>query len=455
MNSKIKNIFSILFSGSKRTQVIKKNIAGSFLIKGLSIVTSLLLVPLTINLLDQEKYGIWMTIFSIVSWFNMMDIGIGNGFRNKFAEAVAINDNDLAKEFVHTFYSSMGLIAFGFFLVFSIVNPFLNWHSILNLPNNFNENISLIVWVVFALFCAQLYIKNISTILLSLQKTTYSNALLLYGNIVSLVFILFLQRINMVTLLSIALSFMLAPIFVYLVASIKSFNGDLKRFKPSLSYLPKRKYLKDLIGLGIKFFLIQITTIVIFSSSNIIITQLYGPSDVTPFNVAFRFYSSILVVFSIIITPFWSAFTEANAIQDYSWIKKSIKKLIFIWLIFSLGVIVLWFISPYIFNIWVGSSVIIPYYLSLQFAFFVLINSWSSIFSFFVAGVGKISLSLYVAVFQFIVYIPLALFLAKNMNFNTSGIIMATNIILLIPAVLLAFQTKKIINNRAHGFWNK
>ena len=88
-----------MFSGSIRTKTVKINILGSFTIKGFSVLTSLFLVPLTISMLDQEKYGIWMTIFSIVSWFNIMDFGLGNGFRNKFAHAVALNDNELAKNY--------------------------------------------------------------------------------------------------------------------------------------------------------------------------------------------------------------------------------------------------------------------------------------------------------------------------------------------------------------------
>lgn len=443
------------FTGSERTMVVKKNILGSFGIKGLSILTSLILVPFTIQLLNQEKYGIWMTIFSIVSWFNMMDIGIGNGFRNKFAEAVAVNNKNLAREYVQTFYSSMGIIATGFFVLFTLINPFLNWHAILNLPNDFNENISFIVWTVFGLFCLQLYLKNISTLLLSIQKTTYSNALLLYANIGALFLIFILQQLGLISLFSIAVAFMISPIIVFFTSTVLAFTGSLKQYKPVLFSLPSRKYFKDLVGLGLKFFFIQITAIVMYSASNLIITQLYGPADVTPYNVAFRLYSSVQVVFSIIVTPFWSAFTEANAINDHTWIKRSINKLMLVWALFSIGVFGLWLVSPFIFRMWVGSDVIITSSLSLQFALFVVINSWTSIFSFFVAGIGRITVSLYGAVIQLIVNIPLAILLAKYLNLNTTGVILATNINLMIPALLLAWQTKKIINNNAYGIWNK
>jgi len=71
-------------------------------LKGISIGISLLLVPLTLNYLDKEGYGLWLTLSSIVSWFSLFDIGLGNGFRNKFAEATAVKNDDLAKTYVST-----------------------------------------------------------------------------------------------------------------------------------------------------------------------------------------------------------------------------------------------------------------------------------------------------------------------------------------------------------------
>jgi len=442
-------------SGSERTVVVKKNILGSFGVKGLSLLITLILVPLTIDMLDQVKYGIWITIFSIVSWFNLMDMGIGNGFRNKFAEAVAKRNIELAKEYVQTFYSSMGIIAIAFLLVFTLINPLLNWTIILNLPLLFDENISLILWVVFALFCVQLYVKGISTIFMALQKTTYSNALMLSANIASLVFILFLKTLNLISLFSIALAFMAGPIIVYSAISLYSFSKNLKLYKPNLLYIPQKKYLNNLIGLGLKFFFIQITSVVMYMSSNIIITQLYGPAEVTPYNVAFRLYSSVQVVFSIIVTPFWTAFTEAHAKNDFNWMKSSISKLIKIWGIFSIGVFVIWLVSPFIFKIWVGEKVIITNSLSFQFALFVIINSLSSIFMFFLNGIGKISIVLFGAVFQFVLYIPFAFLLADSFNLNLTGIVIATNICLFVPLILVVIQTKKIINHSAYGIWNK
>ena len=69
--------------GHERSIKAKKNIGLSFLIKGASIAISLILVPLTINYINPYRYGIWLTLSSVVSWFSFFDIGLTNGLRNK------------------------------------------------------------------------------------------------------------------------------------------------------------------------------------------------------------------------------------------------------------------------------------------------------------------------------------------------------------------------------------
>lgn len=82
----------ILFSENNRSSLIKKNIAGSIVIKGVSILTSLLLVPLTLNYVNKELYGIWLTLSSVVLWLNFFDIGFTLGLKNKLAESLATKD---------------------------------------------------------------------------------------------------------------------------------------------------------------------------------------------------------------------------------------------------------------------------------------------------------------------------------------------------------------------------
>ncbi len=81
----------------ERSLLIYKNIFYSFILKGGVAILGLLIVPLVLNYLDKEEFGIWNTLSSIVTWFYFLDIGLANGFRNKFTNSMAAKDYHNAK----------------------------------------------------------------------------------------------------------------------------------------------------------------------------------------------------------------------------------------------------------------------------------------------------------------------------------------------------------------------
>ena len=74
--------------GDNRTVKAKRNILQMLFLKGGTILVGLLLVPLTLNYVDAERYGIWLTLSSMVAWMSFFDIGINNGLKNRLAESI-------------------------------------------------------------------------------------------------------------------------------------------------------------------------------------------------------------------------------------------------------------------------------------------------------------------------------------------------------------------------------
>ena len=75
------------------------------------------------------------------------------------------------------------------------------------------------------------------------------------GNTISLGVIYVLTKTCSPSLVVLALTLAAMPVFVTLIASLILFCGKFKSVAPSLSYVD-RKYIKDLFGLGYKFFII-------------------------------------------------------------------------------------------------------------------------------------------------------------------------------------------------------
>jgi O-antigen/teichoic acid export membrane protein len=75
-------------SGHERSVRANKNIALSFFLKVLNVAIQFLFVPILLGYLSPIKYGVWVTIGSVINWLYFFDVGLGNGLRNRLAEAL-------------------------------------------------------------------------------------------------------------------------------------------------------------------------------------------------------------------------------------------------------------------------------------------------------------------------------------------------------------------------------
>ncbi len=165
---------SFINKGHSRSIRAKKNIIASFFIKGLSIAISLIFVPLTINYINPSRYGIWLTISSIVGWFSFFDIGLSAGLRNKFAEAKAMGNDELAQVYVSTTYAILAIIFSIVWLIFLLANQFVNWAHLLNISETMQGEVSTLAIVVFTYFCLDFVLGIISTLILADQQSAKS-----------------------------------------------------------------------------------------------------------------------------------------------------------------------------------------------------------------------------------------------------------------------------------------
>ena len=441
-----------LISTHSRTLNIQKNVVFSFILRGGSIGISLVMVPLTLNYLDQERYGLWLTLSSIINWFVLFDIGLGNGFRNKFAEALAKKDDSLAKTYVSTTFVLLSIIIACVLAVFFAVNPFLDWGRILNTTVESPRTLSLLAIIIFSFFAMRFVFQLVSMVFLADQKSALVDLVGLAGSLLSLIIILLLMQIGERSLLYLGLALSASPVFVLVLAYLFAFSGRYAKYKPAIKYIDFKQS-RNLMGLGIKFFIIQICGLLIFSTSNVIITQLFSPSEVAVYNIAFKYFSVVTLFFSIVLSPCWSAYTEAFMKQDFAWIRSMIRKLIMLWALFCLGTLVMVILSKPVYRLWVGSAIDIPIGVTIGMAIYVSVFNWNSIFAQFIAGVGKVYFHVFIASFGGIVFIPLAIFISRIIGLP--GISLAMILAVILGSFLHPIQYIKLIHGKAKGIWSK
>lgn len=445
------SISGLINKGSRRTVLAKKNIIYSFFLQGIGIAVNLLFVPLLLNYLDAERYGIWLTLTSIVGWFTFFDAGLGNGLRNKLTAALARNEMQLAREYVSTTYAIIGLVFISVLLIFYVVNPFLDWSRILNTSSVPGNELSLLALVVFTFFFLKFIFNLIGIILMADQRPAVNNIFGPAANLISLIIIYILTFTTKGELVLMGTILSAVPVFILVIATVILFSGRYKHLRPGLKFI-RWEHAGSLLGLGIKFFTLQISALVLFSTSNIIITQVLGAEQVTIYNIAFKYFQVPVMVFGIILIPIWSAVTDAYTREDFGWLKRTLKRLNQISALFFLGIAVMLAISGWVYHLWVGDAVKIPLIVSGTMALYAVLTVASSPYSFFINGLGKLHIVIRLVIFTSIMYIPLAIVLAKT-QLGLAGVMLATCIINLINIPLYVIQTRKIINQRAEGIW--
>lgn len=448
----LKELFS--FKDSSRTDKAKKNIILLFVLNIFNFFAIMALVPVTLGYLGKVEYGIWLTLHSTLMWLGNLDFGLGNGLRNKLAEAFALKDIKLSRSYISTAYAifSAGLVAL--VIIYLIVHPFLNWATLLKAPQEYFYSLNKLVLFVVVLFSLQFLLKLITSVINADQRPAVNGVLSLSINGLTLVAVILLANFYERSLFLYGILSSILPALIFFVASVILFTRLYKKVAPSFRFVDL-KYSSGLIKLGLQFFVIQISALIMFTTDNLIITQLFGPASVTTYNIAYKYFYLAPMVFNVMIAPFWSAITEAYIKDEFEWIRISMRKLMLIWGMISSVVIVMIIFSDFAYQIWVGEEIQVPYLLSLLTGIFVIIVNWNNIFSYFINGVGKVRLQFYYSIIVAVLNIPLSVFLARECGLGIAGVILATNICLIFASIWAPIQYHKIINKTAKGIWNK
>ncbi len=444
---------NFLDKGHDRSTKAKKHILFSFLIKGISIAISLVLVPLTINYINPSRYGIWITMISIVGWFSFFDIGLSQGLRNKFAEALAKGEDALAQVYVSTTYAILSIIFTIVWLIFLLINNFLNWARILNVSESMRTEVSTLAIIVFTYFCLQFVLKIISTLILANQEPAKSSLVNVGGQFISLAFIVLLVKTTEGSLIKLGIAFCLSPIVVLAAANLYFFNGEFRKYRPKFSKV-KFKYAKGLFNLGVIFFIIQVAGILQYETANIIIAQHFGTASVTSYNIVYKYFGTLDMIFTIFITPFWSASTEAYLKNDIQWIKNGMKKYTQLNLVLiGVGVIMLLF-SEKIYSLWLGhGKVVIGYTLSFWGFLYFFFTIYAAKYVQFLNGINALRIQLYASIISPFFYVAVAFILIDYYKFGVYSLFVASIIANFNGFILAPLQYHMVINKNKKGIW--
>lgn len=446
---KIRKYFQSL---DDRTKKANKNTFYMLLIKGISMCVTIMYAPLLINQMTRTNYGIWLTLSSIIGWFSFMDIGLGHGLRNYLAKAIAEDNTKGMKELVATSYATMSAVAAIVIFLVLCSFGFIDWASVLNAPKEMNRELTLLAIVAVTCFFLNFVLRLLNTILLAIQKPAYSSYIGVVCHVVAFLIVLTMsQTENHYSLLAYGSIISIVPVIGLFIYTFVLFNTKLSFLKFKLSDI-NFSCITPLFSLGIKFFMIQITAMLLFQANNFIIAHVSGPEFVADYNVAFQYLNCISMVYSIIVTPIWSSTTDAYFRKDYIWIEKTVRHLTKVWIFFAACGILMVLIAPIVYKIWLSDLIHVDYIMMIMVLVYVLASMLTGLFCGIINGIGKVKLQFYITAIEAIIHLPLAIGL--GMLLGIYGVLASMCLMTLINVLWEPIQIKKLISNEATGLWN-
>ncbi len=212
-----------------RGQKALKNIIYSAGLKAVNAAISFLIIPLYLAYLTEVSFGIWLTVSAVLNWFNFFDLGMGNGLRNRFAEAKAAGDNILARTYVSTTYALLIGISAALLVLFLIANIFFDWSVIFAAPQHLKADVNKMVVVLVILFCPQFFLQLIKMVVTADQRPAIANVMNTAVNILHLVALFFLSQLGAPSLFKLAIAIGGINLIVPLLANLLIFCNHIPR----------------------------------------------------------------------------------------------------------------------------------------------------------------------------------------------------------------------------------
>jgi len=437
-----------------RSKKMYKNTVAMIGIRGVSMILTLISAPIMLHHVDRADYGVLLTLTSIVGWVGYMDVGLGNGLRNKLPEFLAKGDFHSAKKIVSSCYVTLAIYVALIIVIFLIVSPFVDWLGVLNSPTSDAGEIRGLTNVVFIAFCIQFLFGLINSILFAYQMPAFQSLFTFVGQFVALiVLVIQVYVFDVTSVLQIGAINSIIPPLVLFLGSIGLFRTKLKEIAPSFK-LFEFKSVGSILSLGLKFFVLQMITIVLFQANSIIIARVVSPEAVVEYNLAFKYVSLLTMIFTIVITPVWSATTDAYVRKDFEWINKtlSFSRKVCIASVF-IGVLMV-LASKFVYGMWLGKgSIDINYSTTGLIFLYISFEMLYKVYGTIINGTGKVFAQIILTGIIAIIYIPLAIFLGNLCGL--SGVLIANTIVFALNYVWSKLQCNKLISQTATGIWNK
>ena len=405
--------------------------------RGVTLVTTLVSVPLTLSYLGIERYGMWMTISSIIAMLSFTDFGIGNGLLNSIAETNGQGDTRQAERYVSSALAMLGFIALGVGLLFAIVYQFTPWARVFNVTSPVAVSEAGLATAVFAAcFLLNMPLSVPQQVRVGYQEGYVNGLFIGVGNLFGLALVLVAISAH-ASLPVLVLAMAGSPLLMSLVNA-----AFLARSRPHLVprlALVDRRSSNALMRTGMLFFVLQLAVVVGYTSNAIVAAQVIGPGAVSEYTVATKLFLIPTTLISLALVPLWPAYREALTRGDGRWVRSTFLRSLK--LVFMIGLpflALLVAVSGPLIRVWVGDAVHPSASLILGVGVWMVLGGIGNAFAMLLNGAQVMRFQVIVASTMAIANVVLSILLTQRIGVAgvVWGSVIAFSIFDFVPVVL-------------------
>jgi O-antigen/teichoic acid export membrane protein len=420
---------------------------SAFVGKGTSLLVSLITLPITVRYLGPTQYGIWVTISSTVLMLGVLDLGIASTLTNYIAKANANQDQEAARSYYATAFYITTAIATCLSVVFYVVWHTISWGSLFGVHDPaLAEKAGLCVGVAVLFFVFNLPLTLAARVLSGYQEVQISNYFAMAASLLQLAAILFGIAAH-TGIVGLMMLFCGAVLTGNVALNVWLMVRSRPWIRPRISSM-RRDMVQDLFGEGIRFFVLQLSGLVVFNSDNLVITHYLGSAEVTPYSVTSRLMSIAVTLHTLLIPVLWPTFSDAFHRGDMQWLRKTYRKVASL----TLGSVVLMAVTfaifgQWIIRLWATSAAVPSTALIWAMASWIIILAISTNQSCLLAATQRIGIQAVASSIAAVFNLAASIYLVQRMG--TVGVVLATILSYLIFIIApQAWEVQRILRGR-------
>ena len=350
-------------------------VASTVLNRGVSTLTLLISVPLTIRYLGAERYGVWLALSSLIAIMAHVDLGLSSGLVNAISAADGSKDRSAAARSVTSVFLMLSGFACVLSAAFFVIYPWLPLARLIRLtsPTAASE-IGPSLCALIICFFLSMPLGVGQRIQIGYQEGYKASLWQSAGSVLSLLALLTSVRAK-ASLPWLVLATGAPPLLTSAINCVHQFCFARPWLMPTRNNFHWLTA-KSIVRTGLLFCMAGLATILAAQIPYVMITRTLGPAALAQYGVAQKLWSLLPVLASIATVPLWPAYREALASGDRHWIARTFRITLIATLITSFsGVFVLLVSYRKIISTWVNPSLVPDATTALALSVFVVASS--------------------------------------------------------------------------------